>query len=415
MKSKILTMLLSLVAAFILWAYVVSVEAPESVKTYQNVPVVLDGKSALEDRDLILVGKKDFKVDLTLTGYRTDLNQLSSSNITVLVDLSQITTAGTHELNYTISYPGGIKTGAIDTKQQDPQYVTVTVAERDTAEVSVVTYFDGVVPPNYSVDRQNVRLDHSTITVSGPKDVISKIAEARVDIDLEGRNQTFTEPYAFVLCDSRGQPLEGLEEVTTNVASVRATVRVVKMKEVPLKLQVIAGGGLTEDMIQIEYSQPSIIVSGSEKDLETFTEVNLGTLDLSTVTESGTFDYTITLPLGIDNVTGITAVSVSITIPQMETVTITIQASDIEALHVPEGMTVEFHTAELTISIRGPKELIALVRPENIVAVVDFANANLGSGDIYYVDIEIQGIEGVGAVGVYPVSVKVVAQEAAEA
>ncbi len=412
MKSKILTMLLSLVVAFILWAYVVSVEAPESEQVYQNVSVVLDGKSVLENRNLILVGQKDFKVDLTLTGYRTDLRKLHSGNITVLADLSQITSAGTHELSYAISYPGNVQNGAIHAKEQEPQYITVTVAERDTAEISVVTYFEGVVPPNYSVDRQNVRLDHSTITVSGPKDVISKIAEARVSIDLADRNQTFTEPYAFVLCDAAGRPLEGLEEVTTNVTSVRATVQIVKMKEVPLKLQVIAGGGLTEDMIEINYAQPSIIVSGSEKDLETFTEVNLGMLDLSTLTESGTYPYTITLPMGINNVTGIHSVDVTITIPDMQTREFTV--TTIEALHVPEGMVVNFLTKELNVEIRGPKELLAQVDPEDIVVVVDFANAQPGSST-YKATIVINGVDGVGAIAVYTVVAELVLQEAPEA
>ncbi len=411
MKSKVLTMLLSLVMAFVLWAYVVSVEAPESETTYENVAVVLDGKAVLENRGLMLVGQKNFTVDLTLSGYRTDLKKLNNTNITVLADLSQITSAGTHELSYTISYPGGMQNGNIRPVDQEPMHITVTVAEFATKEVPVVTYPHGIVPPNYNVDRQNIMLDHSMITVSGPKDVISKIEEARVDIDLEGRKQTFTEVYTYSLCDAQGRALDGLEEVTPNVSTIRATVQILKMKEVPLKLHVIAGGGLTEEMIRITYSQPKITISGSEKDLESITEVSLGNVDLSTLTESGTREYTITLPMGINNVSNVTAVNVTITIPEMETRKFTV--TNFEALHVPEGMAVNFLTEVLEVELRGPKEMLAQVKQEDIVVVVDFADAQPGSST-YRAIIQVDGVEGVGAVAIYTVNATLTEQEVPE-
>ncbi len=411
MKSKILTMLLSLMIAFVLWAYVVSVEAPESETTYENISVVLDGKTVLENRGLMLVGQKNFTVDLTLSGYRTDLKKLNNTNITVLADLSQITAAGTHELDYTISYPGELQNGNIRVVNQKPMRITVTVAELETKDIPVVTILKGNLPANYLMG--NVVLDHNMITVSGPKDVIDKIEEAWVEIDKTDRKENFTDRYTYSLRDGYGQPVEELEEVTANVSGIVITVEILRTKLVPVKLHVIAGGGLTENMITIKYSVDAIIVSGSEKNLESITEISLrDKLDLSTLTKTETLeDLPIYLPPGITSANDVTTVTVTITVPEMETRSF--RVTNFEPLHVPEGMKVTFGFDQLEVKLRGPKELLAQVKPEDIWIVVDFANAQIGEST-YSAVIRVDGVEGVGAVEVYVVPATLTEQETPE-
>ena len=49
MKSKFMTLLLSVAIAFGLWIYVITVEQPESQKTYYDIPVVLQNESILAE------------------------------------------------------------------------------------------------------------------------------------------------------------------------------------------------------------------------------------------------------------------------------------------------------------------------------------------------------------------------------
>ena len=71
MKNKVLGVLLSLVIAFGLWLYVVTVVSPGSDETYYNIPVTLQNENILKERGLMLTS--DYPtVSLRLEGNRTD-------------------------------------------------------------------------------------------------------------------------------------------------------------------------------------------------------------------------------------------------------------------------------------------------------------------------------------------------------
>ena len=50
-----------------------------------------------------------------------------------------------------------------------------------------------------------------------------------------------------------------------------------------------------------------------------------------------------------------------------------------EAVNVPEGLTVDIISANLSVKIRGPEAEIASLKESNIRAVVDFTNAEVGT------------------------------------
>ena len=86
MKNKILSILLSAVAAFGLWLYVITVVSPESEKTYYEIPVVLQNKEILAERGLMVVSDTP-TVTLVLKGNRTTLNDLNEANINVITNV----------------------------------------------------------------------------------------------------------------------------------------------------------------------------------------------------------------------------------------------------------------------------------------------------------------------------------------
>ncbi len=414
MKSKVLTALLSVLIAFTLWAYVVTVVSPESESTYYNVPVVLDGQSLLEERNLMIVSDRDFKVNLTLSGNRTDLNKLNSSNITLLADLSTITEPGTHTLHYSLSYPGSVQLGNIQTVNKDPQQIELTVVERSKKEIPVKVVYTGTLPDGYTADRQNITLDHTTVTVSGPKDVIDQIAQAKIAIDLSDQVQTISNTYRHTLCGEDGEPVVDVSTVTANVSDIRATVIIRKLKDVALEINVIPGGGITEQMAIILPDRDSITVAGSEAALKDLNKILLGSIDLGKITGDTTLSFEIVLPDGVTNVTGVTTVSVEVKMPEMASRTYTV--TRFEAINVPTGTEVVFLTEQLLVEMRGQPAVLNVLKADDLVAVVDFSDAQPGSAS-YEATIRVDGVEGVGAIGsIDPVSAQVlVVQENTEA
>lgn len=403
MNNKFLTALLCLVIAFGLWLYVVTVVSPESEANYYGIPVVFDGTSQLSDRNLMITSGTDVQVDLHLLGNRTDLNKLDKTNITILADLSYITEPGEHQVKCSISFPSSA--GAIEVLNQEPAYVTIQVSERAQKEVPVHINYTGSVPDNFSADVQNAVLDHTTVSVSGPKEVVDQIEYAAITIDLTDRMDTIVETCRHTLCGADGQPIEDVSSITVNVSDIRLTVRVQQIKEVPLVIKVENGGGITKDMVTITPDRTTITLSGNRTDLESIQEIVLGTINLGELTEDTkmlTFD--IVIPDNITNVTGASQVNVEIKMPEMET--LTYQVTSFQLTGVPDGRYVEIKTETLLVKVRGPVELLKELDVSKIWVVVDCRNQTLldNTHNTLIATVSVPGVEGVGPIGEYRVT-----------
>ena len=404
MKNKILTALLSLVVAFGLWAYVITVERPGSEQIYRDIHVSLDGERILKERGLMLVAGEDETVTLTISGNRSDLNKINHGNISVVADLSRIWTPGTKELKYDYSFPGDIAEDAVSVQRREPDHISVTVAMRKNKKIPVKIKYTGTVadPEKYIIDKENVVLDYDTVDIVGPDMVVDQIDHAAIEVNLTGRTDSFSEKYKITLCDADGNGVDS-ELVTVNTAEINMELRIQRVKEVPLTLQIINGGGATSTTAVIDIEPKTIRVAGSEQMLFGLEKIELGTINLGQQAKDTVLTFTIQLDEGLTNLTGVKEATVTLSFPTLATKEI--MANRFDAINVPEGMSAEIVTKMLPVSIRGPKDVVDKVTPNDLIVVVDFAEAEAGNATLK-ATIKINSrYPEIGAVGTYSVPV----------
>ena len=272
-------------------------------------------------------------------------------------------------------------------------------------DVPVNIRYIGDLGEDFIIDKENKTLDNSTITISGPESVIDKITQAIIDVDMTGRTVSFSESYRYSLCDDQGEPVDA-QKVETTVAQVHLTLYIERVKELPLVLTVVNGGGATEETSEIKIDPATVKVSGSDLVMENLTELNLGTINLEEQLEDTEMEFAIMLPEGVKFMDpDVQTAKVSLKFPNLGTRTLTV--SDIQAINVPEGMEVEFLVKSLSITLRGDKNLIKNIVPPDITVTVDCTDAQLGS---YTVKANIalsSTYSSVGAIGSYSVSATV--------
>lgn len=411
MKKKALYLLLSVAIAVGMWVYVVTTVSPEWEETYYDIPVTLKNETVLHDNGLMLLDEKQPTVTLRLKGNRSDLVNLNKANITLIADLAKIYTSGQQSIAYDISYPGNVPNNAIEVMSQSPKEITLTVAERRTKEIEVVPIYTGTVPEGFRTDKEDLLLDHETVTVTGPATVIDQITAARITVNLEGQTETISQSYRYTLCDAAGNAVDSAQ-VTTDVEEISLTLKIQRYKEIQLVLNVIPGGGATGQNSLIQMDMESIQVSGSEQLLQSMGDTLEFEIRLAEILEDTTVQFDIKLPEGVENLTGKSVLTVRVSFPNLETRTF--QVSNISARNVPVGMEVDILTKELTVTIRGNADQILNVTAEDLSVIVDLATAELGT-DTYkalvYVDSRV--FPDVGAVDTYKVDVKVTAADEA--
>lgn len=379
MRSKPLTILFSVVIAFTLWLYVITVISPESSEDFNNVPVTLSGESILTENSLMLISDSQPTVKLVLEGNRSDLVSITNSDLAVIADLSKITEPGVHTLTYTVTTPNGVTV-----QDKEPKNITVEVVEKVSKKVPVRVNYTGSLPEGFIMDKENAVLDYAEISVEGPKEIVEQIDHAAIEINCDGRTETIVETQRFKLCDAEGNPLD-VSLVQTEVAEVRLEAKVSAVKKIKLDVTVNPGGGATRENSSIVIEPGEISVSGSEAALEDLETLILGTINLADITASTEKSFDITLPEGIKNESGLTSATVKINFPELSKKDFTI--TSIKTINVAEGMVAELLTKQLTITVRGPKEQVEALRVDDISVVLDLTdlvNSNTVVPDITF-------------------------------
>jgi hypothetical protein len=373
MKNKIISVVVSVVIAFALWTYVITTVSPESEEHYYDIPVTYQN-DILEERGLMIVSETP-TVDLKLKGNRSDLNELNANNITVLVDLAAIQAPGTQMLTPKVIYPGNM---AVETISQNPNVLQLKVENRIKKPVPIHLEFLGAVPEGFIADKDNPVMDTAVVEVVGPQSSMDLIDHATIQVDLNDKTESIVGAFQYVLCDEAGEPVDA-EMVTTNVEEVNLSVKIQAIKEVPLSVKLIDGGGATSDSCEVELTRDSIWVSGSESRLRDLEVVELGTVDLATLNEeSNTIVFEIVLPEGVTNMTGETEVTATISFPDLTRKKLTISKNKFVTTGVPEGAEVVWITEMVEVELRGPSALMKNLSEKDITVSVDFTGEELG-------------------------------------
>lgn len=402
MRNKVLTGLLAFAVAFGLWVYVVTFISISSDRRYNNVPVTLQGEAVLRERSLMVTTQEFPNVTLNLLGSRTELDKLNSSNITLYADVSKIYEEGIYDVRLTPSYPSDVSENNLSVQDMKPLTVSIEIKKWASKTVPVDVIYTGTLPETYIADKENKILDTETITISGPEIVLDTIHVAQIEVNLNDRVENINEAFHYKLCKRDGEAVDA-KLVTTDVESITLNLRIARMKEVPLLLTVIDGGGATKDTAQIKIEPETIGISGSDYLLDGIESIELGSIDLNEIPIDTEMTLPFKLPEGVINESGISEAKVTVRFPTLSTKTITV--TKFKTINVPKGFSAKMITKALEVQMRGPKKKIDSLEASNLTVLVDLSEAQSG---VVKIKAEITcNISDVSAVGIYSVSATV--------
>ena len=416
MKRKLIYGILAILISFGMWLYVVTVVNPEWEDTFYNIPVVLENEDILMERGLMMVAEEKPTVTLRLSGNRTDMIKLNASNITIKADLSRIYSAGEQSLGYSIIYPGDVPSNAFKIISQTPQYLTLEIVEWKSKEVDVLVEFNETTVANqYMPFKNEATLDYNKITVTGPVNVVDRITHAKVEVDLTNKTESISQQFNYVLCDENGNAVES-DALKTNVEQIHYALKILKWKNVTLKVNVIDGGGIKKEDCTITQTVNTIPVAGSEKLLASLEDellldtINLGSLDKLT-TEKWSKGYDVTLPEGLINVSDFEHIEVEIQLNNKEKFDMKDLNISVFEYENDEGLKVTLLTPTKIIKLRGLKDVVGNITENDVRVVVDLAGLGIGTEQPtakVIISDEFAGRVGVVGICIVPVNIELI-------
>lgn len=405
--SRWFYIVISLLLAFVLWIYVGKEANPIKTSTLSNVQVVFSGLEKLEERGLMISEGADQTVSMRIRTRNDVWSRLNQGETTVTVDVSGITEPGEQTVTITarnISYPRSITaTDSIDLQYTSPSAVSFTVSKWASKEVEVRGVFEGSIADGYQ--RGEFSMAPEKVTVSGPQELVDQIDYAKVTVTQTDMNATYSQDTGYTLIDYEGNAVF-YSELETDPETVLVTMPVEKLKEVELTVDIIPGGGATADDVEIDIDPKTIMVSGSDEDLENLDSISLGEINLSDVFGSLTQSMPIQLDSALTNVSGITEANVTVTIKGLTTKVL--QVNNISFINKPSGYQANMVTQSCSVQIRGTQEAVEAVTSSQLRIVADLSEVELATGNqTIPVKVYLDGSSDVGVVGDYNIVISI--------
>ena len=412
MKSKLFSLIVSVLAAMCLWVYVMTVVNPDVDLTIGNIPVTFSGAEVLrEDHGLVITGDYQEFVSVHFYGKNTDLKTLDQhkDEIKAVIDVSKVRSTKEYTMTYDITLPSAVSASSITKMDKNPSSITFRVERQITKSVEVKGDFANVkIAEGYMLD--STSFDYDSVTVEGPESIVSTIDSAQVTLDRSNVDKTITESVSYVLLDKSGEQVDPTE-LTLSTDAIEVTMKIVKYKVVPIEVQLLYGDGLQEQDVSYDYEPKAVTLSGDSAVLDGLNSIQLDPIDLSMLTSNDeTVTQTILIPNDAKNVSGEENVSVRITITGKQIKTL--RTTNIVFIGVDET---QFKATSLSqqvqVTIRADAADANKITANNIRIVADMsAYTQTGTYQVP-VTVRIDGYQSAGAIGQYSIAVNLAAAD----
>ena len=405
MKSKLFSLIVSVLAAMCLWVYVMTVVNPDVDLVIGNIPVTFSGAEVLqEDHGLVITGDYQEFVSVHFYGKNADLKTLDQhkDEIKAVVDVSKVRSTKEYTMTYDITLPSAVSASSITRADKTPTSITFTVERQIRKSVEVKGDFSNVrIAEGFMLD--STSFDYDSITVEGPESIVGTIDCAQVTLDRSNVDKTITETVSYVLLDKDGNQVD-TSGLTLSADAVEVTMKIVKYKVVPLEVEFIDGGGATSSDVSYTIDPETITLSGDATALEGVNTILLDNIDLSAIMKNeDTVLRQIIIPNNATNVSGEQEAKITLRIKNKEISTI--RSSNITFTGVTEGLEAKSIAQQLQVTYRASSEDVKRISANNVRIVADMTEFTQPGTYQVPVEVYFDGFSGAGVIGDYTVAV----------
>ena len=345
LNSKTARLIIALIAAVLIWGYVVGEVNPSKTKTIRNIPITYTYEDTLNERGLAISGAEEDSISLEVSGARAILGYISPNDISATINVASAQ-KGENEMSITIKVPSGITVN-----KQSVTRTTVNVESLAQKPTGITVAYAGDFAPGDQ--GSTVNISSNQVIISGAESLVEKVASVHGIVDAAN----VSEKLSAVACqlypvDADGKEVSGIK---LSQRSVSVTSIIARNKDVPLEISYKDGD---EDKYIREVSAPeSVKVFGNVDALEKVEKLSAD-VDISTLKEDGEIELKLTLPEGVTLSEGEKPIVSVIVIP-IEEKKISFKAEDITVKGASDGNSYKFaDNLEVVVTASDQKSVL---------------------------------------------------------
>lgn len=378
--------LIAILFALILWFAVINVDDPVVSKNFKNVPVQLVNTEVLTEAGMTyeILDNTAVVENITIYGPRTLVESLSESDIVAKADMNDITVANTVAINVSVDARNSAK---ITNIRSSLECVKLNIEESKNKQMVINATTSGKLASGYIVG--GIELDQNRITVSGPESVVSKIATAKVNVDVAESSSDVATYGTVRLYDKNGVEIQS-DLLIKSTEKVHISVNVVPTKYVPVKYEVSGtpsdGYAVEEEGITCDIM--TVLIAGETEVLRDVDEIVISSEELNVEDAKETKEFVVSLKnylpdniiLGDKEYDG--KVTIKVPVEEIVTEVVELLQNNISITNIPEGMQVSLvEVPDYTeLEVTGVVSKVREVMTGDVTAVVDMNAVLPGTG-----------------------------------
>jgi len=391
----------SVVAAILIWLYVVDVQNPEIELTYRGIPVSFINSNYIEQFGLTVINESTQAIDVRIKGRRKVLAEISSSSIKAIADLSGFNREGEFYVPVQVQLPDSSLI-VIDKK---PYNISVQLDKLIQVQKTITVIPNGQPAESYIVSEPVVT--PNIVTLKGPSTIINTVNDVRADVNLDGVSEDVVVQSVIKVYDKNGKEIVD-RNVVKDVDSVEVAYNVLKVKSVPV-VPVFTGTLPADDLtiVKSEVIPSHIKIAGKNTLLDGITQIKTQNINLNSIDNDTEIEIPINMPEGVKDVDNITSAKVRIDVEKV--ITKSIQVKNISAANIPKGYSYQLLTNSIDVTVKGYKSRMEALDDSKLSAVVDLKNLEDGQHEV---PVTINTDADISVVGNYTATVVLSRQKA---
>lgn len=366
--ANLARLILSLIIAFAIWAFVTNERDPDTSQTFQNLDV--NGVDSLPNQFQVVDPIPD--VAVSVKGPESVVRSITAANLLPSIDLSNITTPGTHEIPVDVNLPDGLRTVEVT-----PETLSVNVGSVVAREMEITI----VEPPSPPATLTSISLSTTSVSLVGVEQNVDRVERVEVRVVLSGRTESFNFVAQPTPYSANGENLSELVRVEPQ--SVQVTVEFeVRSVSVPVIVTCAcqdASGQLEIRDLPTAIAIPSTVrLEGPSQLLSLVAEIRtlpitIDDMEVSGFVPNGAELDDSTLPEGVslERQTIDVYVEVEQQVSSFE--------NNIVVVNQPENTTVELENEVVTFDIQAPAELVNTMQDDLPLVVLDLSGLEPGT------------------------------------
>lgn len=276
----------SLIVGVLLWFYVQIAQNPEVSYDILEVPITITGEANINSDGFVVSEiPKNLKTNVTVSVKRSMVHRLDASDLTAVVDVSQCGDTGDFWLPVKIRS----NDSELTVLNKNPSNISLYIDRIVTVDKEVNVSFDGTLEQGYYIDKDNVTVNPTKVTIKTPELESDSVSKINVSVDMTNVKSTFTNIFQGIMVDSKGEAITN-KNINFVTEGISITVPVYKRKTVPVTIK-----NAPENM-EYNISEEQVEIAGDEDVISSVTEIE-GYID-DYDPEVKKSSYTVTLKLG---------------------------------------------------------------------------------------------------------------------